>query len=164
MFSLPGASPWAAGATESADYLVDVALGCHSSGWVAQWSPPDEFDEAEAASLIPDHPNVWTDGSLVLDQVTVVSSSGAGFFAHQSENCWSGRRWSHVDGVRAVGEVSCCRGFCSVPGLFSLFKEPQCGVSFWLCRPLVRFTLVLIIWVLFVMLVVCWLFLGGESC
>ena len=23
-----------------------------------------------------------------------------GFFADQSENCWSGRRWGHVDGVR----------------------------------------------------------------
>ena len=35
-------------------------------------------------------PNVWSDGSLVLDQVTGVSSSGAGFFAHQSdENYWS---------------------------------------------------------------------------
>ena len=31
-------------------------------------------------SLLPDHPDVWTDGSLVLDRVTGVSSSGAGFF------------------------------------------------------------------------------------
>ena len=29
---------------------------------------------------MPDHPNVWTDGSLVLDRITGVSSSGAGFF------------------------------------------------------------------------------------
>ena len=60
---------------------------------VAQWSPSGEYDSVEAASLVPDYPNVWSDGSLVLDQVTGVSSSGAGFFAHQSENCWSGRRW-----------------------------------------------------------------------
>ena len=58
---VPGASPWATGAGESARYLLEVPLGCHSSGLAAQWSPPDEFDEAEAASLIPDHPNVWTD-------------------------------------------------------------------------------------------------------
>ena len=81
---VPGASPWAASAAESASYLVEAALGCYSSGMVAQWSPPDEFDGVEAASLILDHPNVWTDGSLVLDQVTGVSSSGGGFFAHQS--------------------------------------------------------------------------------
>ena len=29
---------------------------------------------------MPDAPIVWTDGSLVLDQVTGVSSSGAGVF------------------------------------------------------------------------------------
>ena len=61
---------------------------------------PDEYERVEAASLVTDHPNVWSDGGLVLDQVTGVSSSGAGFCAHQSENCWSGRRWGHVDGVR----------------------------------------------------------------
>ena len=98
-----GVSPWAAGASESAGCLVEVALGQYSSGLVADWSPSDEFDEAEAVSSLPDHPNVWTDGSLVLDRVTGVSSSGSGFFAHQSENCWSGRRRGHVDGVRPGG-------------------------------------------------------------
>ena len=50
---------------------------------------------------------------FVLDQVTGVSSSGAGFFAHQPEDCWGGRRWGHV--VRPDGEVPSGRGFCSVP-------------------------------------------------
>ena len=88
-----GASPWAVDASESAAYLVEVALGRYSSGLLAQWSPSDEFDHARAASSLSDHPTVWTDGSLVLDQVTGVSSSGSGFFAHQSEHCWGGRRW-----------------------------------------------------------------------
>ena len=111
-----GASTWAVDASESATYLVEVALGRYSSGLVAEWSPSDEFDEAEAASCLPDHPTVWTDGSLVLDQITGVSSSGSGFFAHQSENCWRGRRWGHVDGIRVDHGVSSCRGFCSLPG------------------------------------------------
>ena len=51
-----GASPWAARAAESAGYLVEAALGYHSSGMVAEWSPPDEYDPVEAASLVPDHP------------------------------------------------------------------------------------------------------------
>ena len=46
------------------------------------WGPPVGFDAVEAASLLPASPNVWTDGSLVLDRVTGVSSSGAGFFDH----------------------------------------------------------------------------------
>ena len=111
-----GASPWAADASESACYLVEVALGRYSSGLSGECSPPDGFDAVESASRVPDAPDVWTDGSLVLDQVTGVSSSRAGFYAHQSENCWSGRRWGHVDCVRPGGEVSSCRGFCSSPG------------------------------------------------
>ena len=68
--------------------------------------------------LLPwsDHPNVWTDGSLVLDRVTGVSSSGAGFFAHQSGDLWDNRRWGHVDVVRLEGDLPCCRGFFSGPG------------------------------------------------
>ena len=42
-----GASPWAVDASESAAYLVEVALGRYSSGLVAEWSPSDEFDEAQ---------------------------------------------------------------------------------------------------------------------
>ena len=75
-----GASPWAADASESAGYLVEAALGRYSSGLLAEWSPSDEYDEAVAASSMPDHPNVWTDGSLVLDRIIGVSPSGAGFF------------------------------------------------------------------------------------
>ena len=100
-----GGSPWAASASESAGYLVETALGCHSSGLIAEWGPPDGYDQVEVASLVPDHPKVWSDGSLVLDKVTGVSSSGAGFFAHQSVSFWDDRRWSQVDLVRPEGNV-----------------------------------------------------------
>ena len=82
-----GASPWAASAADSAGYLVESALGSYSSSLLAGWGPPVGFDAVEAASLLPDSPNVWTDGSLVLDRVTGVSSSGTGFFAHQPVSC-----------------------------------------------------------------------------
>ena len=68
-----GAFPWAAGASEGVGYLVDAALGCYSSGMITEWSHPDEYDRVVVASLVPGHPNVWSDGSAVLDQVTGVS-------------------------------------------------------------------------------------------
>ena len=111
-----GASPWAVDASESASYLVEVALGRYSSGLIAEWTLSDEFEHARVASSLPDHPAVWTDGGLVLDQVTGVSSSGYGFFAHQSVNLWDNRLWGHVDHVRPEGDVQSCRGFCAVPG------------------------------------------------
>ena len=120
-----GASPWAADASEGAVHLVEVALGRYSPWLVAEWSPPDGVDAVGAASQMLGVPNFWTDGSLVLDQVTGVSSSAAGFFAHQSEDCWSGRRWGHLDHVRPEGEVQSCRGFCSVPGPFQSVQRAE---------------------------------------
>ena len=135
--------------------LVESALGRYSSGLLAAWSPPFDFDAVEASSLLPDHPNVWTDGSLVLDQVTGVSSAGAGFFAHQPASCWDHRCWGHVDSLDLVGNVQCCRFFSLFLDLSSLFNVLNYGVLFLLYSPLVLSILVLIIWVLFVMLVGC---------
>ena len=59
--SVNGASPWAADTSESAVHLVEVALGRYWPGVLADWSPSDEFDEARAASSVPDHPNVCSD-------------------------------------------------------------------------------------------------------
>ena len=55
-----GASPWAANAADSAGYLVESALGRYSSGLLAEWGPPVQFDAVEAASLLPDHPLFMT--------------------------------------------------------------------------------------------------------
>ena len=124
-----GVSPWAASAAESAGYLVESALGGYSSGLLAEWGPPDEYDQVAVASLVQDHPNVWSDGSLVLDKVTGISSSGAGFFAHQSVSFWDDRRWGQVDLIRPEGNVQSCRGFCSVPGpLQSVQRAEMWGV------------------------------------
>ena len=124
-----GASLWAASASESASYLVEAALGSYSSGMITEWGLPDDYDRDRVASLVPDQPNVWSDGYLVLDRVTGISSSGAGFFAHQSVNFWEDRPWSHVVHVRPAGDVQSCRGFCSVPGpLQSVQRAEMWGV------------------------------------
>ena len=119
-----GVSPWSAGAADSAGYLVEAALGGYSSGLLAEWGLPVDFDAVEVASLLPDYPNVRTAGSLVLDRVTGVSSSGAGFFAHQPVSCWDYRCWGHVDQFRLVGDLQPCRGF-----LFSSRASPVCPES-----------------------------------
>ena len=89
--------------------MVGAAFGRYSSDW---WGPSFGYDVVEVVSSLPDHPNVWTDGNLVLDQVTGVSASGAGFFSHSPEDCWSGSRLGHIDRVRLDGLVHSCRGFC----------------------------------------------------
>ena len=106
--------------------MLEVALGSFSSGMVFEWSVPEGFDADETASRMPDVPNVWTDGSLVLDEVTGVSSSGSGFFAHQSELCWGARRWSQIDPVRpGDGEGLSVRVSVQFRGLY----KPLRGLS-----------------------------------
>ena len=120
-----GDSPWAGTAAESAHYLVETALGGYSSALISAWSPPDGFDQAAVSCLVPDHPNVWTDGSLVLDKVAGISSSGAGFFAHQAALLWDVRTWGQVDRLPSDGDFTTCRGFCSVPGPYQSVQRAE---------------------------------------
>ena len=142
---------------ESASYLVETALGGYFSRLITEWSPPDGYDQVANSSLVPVHPNVWSGGSIVLDKVTGISSSGAGFFADQSGDLFGiivavGSRFilSALWVMFSPVEVSVL-----FQGLFSLSRGLKCGESFWLYSLLVLFIWVLTILVLFVMLVVC---------
>ena len=64
-----GISPWPGNASESANYLVETALGGYSSRLVSDWSPLVGFDRVAVSCLVLGHSNVWTDGSLVLAKV-----------------------------------------------------------------------------------------------
>ena len=120
-----GVSPWAGNASESANYLVEAALGDYSSRMVSAWSPPDGYDQVAVSCLVPDHPNVWTDGSLVLVSVPGISSSGAGFFANHAASFWDVRSWGQVDLIYPAGNFPSCRGFCSVPGPFQSVQRAE---------------------------------------
>ena len=83
-----------------------------SEGWVHVGSDSDD-----AASRVPDEPDLWTNGSLIQDKVLGAISSGSGFFAHLFGQRWVDRRWGHIDdGVCAGGANRSCRGCCSVRG------------------------------------------------
>ena len=47
-------------------------------------SVPEKFDSAEAAAWMPDVRNVWTDGSLVLDEVKLLSPLQVRYFSLNS--------------------------------------------------------------------------------
>ena len=90
--------------------------------------PPDGFDADEVAARMPDAPEVWSDGSLVLDSVTGVSAAGAGLFAHQSDNCWSSRLWGHVDRVQLDRVPHSCSGLVSVRGPLQTVQRAELWV------------------------------------
>ena len=106
--------------------MVETALGHYSSRLVAEWSLPDGFDADEVSARMPDAPEAWSDGGLVLDSVTGVSAAGALLFAHQSEHCLSCRRWGHVDHVLLDHVLHSCRGLCLSLGLYRQYKGLSC--------------------------------------
>ena len=44
------------------------------------------FLDALESSVLADDPDVWTDGSLVSDELTGTAAGGAGVFAHASSS------------------------------------------------------------------------------
>ena len=48
---------------------------------------------AEGGVPLANAPDVWSDGSLVLDKLSGVAVAGCGVYAHASGAAWFGRRW-----------------------------------------------------------------------
>ena len=63
-------------------------------------------------------PGVWSDGSLVLDELSGVGVAGCGVHARASGAAWFGRRWGHLDFLPPLpdGAGEACRLYCSIPG------------------------------------------------
>ena len=107
-----GGSPWAQNPADGAVNILECALGRYSSSLLTEWRLPVDFDVEGASGRVAEEPDVWTDGSVVDDKVSGVSSAGAGCFTLRDRQLWSCWGWGHWDqGVRD-GSV----GFCSVPG------------------------------------------------
>ena len=122
-----GPSPWAVDASESAAYLVEVALGRYSSGLIADWVLSDEFDHDSAASSLPDHPGqmaVWfliiSLVSLLLELVSLLISLSI-----------FGMIVGEIMLMVFVQMMMFRHVVVSAPflGLCSLFRELKCGVS-----------------------------------
>ena len=112
-----GGSPWAQTPAEGAVNLLECALGRYSSSQLSEWRLPAGFDVYGAARRVADEPDVWTDGSLVDDKVSGVSSAGAECFTFRVRRLWACWNWGHWDDdVGDCSVVSACRGFLSVPG------------------------------------------------
>ena len=88
---------------------------------------PEDVDEEGVARRMPANSNVWTDGSLVLDNVPGASSAG-----HM------------VQPTHGAGKDS-CGSFCSVPGPRQTVERAELWWLFLLVKHWMRFMLVWII-------------------
>ena len=63
--------------------------------WLLCWRGPRAwwFSPAEGEVPLADAPDVWSDGSLVLDGFSGIGVAGCGVYAHGSGAAWFGRQW-----------------------------------------------------------------------
>ena len=107
--------PWAVDAADVASKRLEVALGSYVGG---ERAPGGEFSLAEGDAPLVDAPDVWSDGSLVLDSCSGIGVAGCCVYAHASGAAWFGRMWGHLDLLLPLpdGAGEACRLYCSVPG------------------------------------------------
>ena len=63
---------------------------------------PNDIDTDGIAQRVPANPDVWTDGSLVLDKVSGASSAVSCMYANVSCHAWRHRLSGHLDEIGPV--------------------------------------------------------------
>ena len=131
-------SPWALNHAEGASNLLESALGSYTAAFLLNWRLPVGFDAESAALHVAREPDVWTDGSMVEDKVSTVSSSGAGFSSGHAGRFWAERSWWHIDVMyRRIELLLLVVGIVLFLDPCSLSRGLSYGESSLLCRPLV---------------------------
>ena len=108
-------NPWAEGAGDVAFKRLEGAMG----SYVAEGHHDErEFVFGSDQRELADAPDVWSDGSLVVNEVSGLGVAGCGVYAHASGAAWFGRKWGHLDLLHPLpdGAGEACRLYCSVPG------------------------------------------------
>ena len=99
---------------------------------LSRWTPPDYWDAGGIALEMPDHPNVWTDGSKEnFSSLGGFEVAGAGVYLPASELAFENLVWGTVEeyGDARLGR---CRAF--LPGLCRRFSVLNFGVLFLPCK------------------------------
>ena len=89
--ALDGTGGWAVGLGRVSVNVLETRLGGGRGGYsphnLADWVGSEDFATGASSGFLAANPDVWTDGSLVRDEVTGVCCGGAGVFALSSGGC-----------------------------------------------------------------------------
>ena len=118
---------WALGPRQVAGNRLEASFGAYSGRVLDEWVPSDDNEVEDAGAWLPDVPNVWTDDSLVREEVSSGCSGSAG------ETC--ARLWFHLVSSWLVSPLftsvdgdtgaECCGLYCSVPGSLQTVQRAE---------------------------------------
>ena len=110
---------------ESASFHLERCLGAYPVDFAAAWTPPDCWDADDIALEIPDHPNIWTDGSREdFSSIGSFEVAGAGVYLPAAEVAFEHSVWGTVEEY-GDARLERCRAFLPVPGVLQTVQRAE---------------------------------------
>ena len=110
---------------ELASFHLERCLGAYPVDFAAAWTPPDYWDADDIALEVPEHPNIWTDGSREdFSSVGGFEVAGAGVYLPAAEVAFDNSVWGTVEEYGDV-RLERCRAFLPVPGVLQTVQRAE---------------------------------------
>ena len=117
--------PWALSFGDVASFHLERCLGAYPVDFGGAWTPPDYWDAAGIALEMPEHPNVWTDGSREdFSSTGCFEVAGAGVYLPASELAFDGLIWRTAEEY-GDARLERCRAFLPVPGVMQTVQRAE---------------------------------------
>ena len=117
--------PWALSFGELASFHLERCLGTYPVDFAAAWTPREYWDPDDIALEIPEHPNVWTDGSREdFSSVGGFEVAGAGAYLPAAEVAFDHSVWRRVEEY-GDARLERCRAFLLVPGVLQTVQRTE---------------------------------------
>ena len=126
--------PWALSFGDLAAFHLERCIGAYPVYFSAAWTPPDYWDSDDIALEIPDHPNIWTDGSREdFSSIGGFEVAGAGVYLPASEIAFDNAVWGTVEEY-GNAQLERCRAFLPIPGSCNRYNVLSSGVLLLPCK------------------------------
>ena len=117
--------PWATAFGDLASFRLERCLGAYPVDFGGAWTPPDYWDAADIALEMPEHPNVWTDGSREdFSSIGGFEVAGAGVYLPASEIAFDGLVWGTAEEY-GDARLERCRAFLPVSGVMQTVQRAE---------------------------------------
>ena len=118
-------TPGAASLGDLAFGALELCLGAYPVDFSAAWSTPDYWDADDIALEMPDHPNIWTEGSREdFSSIGGFEVAGAGTYLPASEIAFDSSIWGTAE-ENGDARLERCRAFLPVPGVMQTVQRAE---------------------------------------
>ena len=116
---------WATSFGDLASFHLERCLGAYPVDFDGPWTPLEYWDVADIALEMPEHHNIWTDGSREdFSSIGGFEVAGAGVYFPASELACDGLIWGTAEEY-GDARLERCRAFLPVPGVMQTVQRAE---------------------------------------